>query len=328
MYLFPEMKMMGCWFHYKQAIRKKHQILGLGKLYKTGEIYADWLRKLMALPLSPRSEITSTFSVLEAQIFELCGTDKVLVDKFKKYIKKTWILGEKDLSVYSSQIATNNGCESFHKTLKSSIKVHHPNVWKFLTELSKIITDFASEYMRLENDLQITRLTKRNVIEKTKRRKEYKEKLENGTFSAEQYLNAASLTIGRKGKSIPAEYSQYTVEMDDMYSDEEESSLNDCIISCQTKEGSFALVPCGHANLCNDCGHHFLNEENACPICRTPKIRLCRYLFPIPLFGMYTITDLYFHTFAFSFHLCIFYLFSHYFFYHIVVFIQANKYIL
>ena len=158
--------MMGCWFYYTQAIWKKNQILGLGKLYKTGKIYADWLRKLMALPLLPQSEITSTFSVFEAQVFELYGTDKVLVDKFKKYIKKTWILGEKDLSVYSSQIATNNGCESFHKTLKSSIKVHHPNVWKFLTELSKIITDFASKYMRLEKDLQITRPTKRNVIKK------------------------------------------------------------------------------------------------------------------------------------------------------------------
>ena len=58
--------------------------------------------------------------------------------------------------------------------------------------------------------------------------------------------------------------------MEDMYSDGEESSPNDCIICCQTKEGSFALVPCGHANLCNNCGQHFLNEEKLCPICRTP----------------------------------------------------------
>ena len=124
--------------------------------------------------------------------------------------------------------------------------------------------------MRVENDLQITRPTKRNVIEKAKRREDYKEKLENGTFSTEQYLTDVSLTIGRKGKNIPADYSQYTVEMEDMYNDGEESSPNDCIICCQTKEGSFALVSCGHANLCNNCGQHFLNEEKPCPICRTP----------------------------------------------------------
>ena len=62
MYLFPEMKMIGCWFHFTQEILKKTQILGLGKLYKTEE-YADWLRKLMALPLLPQSEITSTFCI-------------------------------------------------------------------------------------------------------------------------------------------------------------------------------------------------------------------------------------------------------------------------
>ena len=115
MYFFPQMKMIGYWFHFTQAIWKKTQILGLGKLYKTEEIYADCFRKLMVMPLLPQSEIRITFSVLEAQVFELCGTDIELVNKFKKYIKKTWILGEKNLSVYSSQIATNNGCESFHK---------------------------------------------------------------------------------------------------------------------------------------------------------------------------------------------------------------------
>ena len=81
LYFFPQMKMIGCWFHFTQAIWKKTQILGLGKLYKTEEIYADWLRKLMVMPLLPQSEITSTFSVLEAQVFELCGTDNELVNK-------------------------------------------------------------------------------------------------------------------------------------------------------------------------------------------------------------------------------------------------------
>ena len=79
---------------------EKTQILGLGKLYKTKEIYADWLRKLMALPLLPQSEITSTLSVLEAQVFELCGTDEELVNNSRNTLKKLG-LGEKDLSVYS-----------------------------------------------------------------------------------------------------------------------------------------------------------------------------------------------------------------------------------
>ena len=233
-------------------------------------MYANWLRKLMAMPLLPQSEILNSFSVLEAQVFELRESDMGLVNKFKKYVKKTWILGEKDLSVYSAPIATNNGCESFHKCLKSSIKVHHPNVWKFLADLSKIISDFDSDYMRLENGLEISRPTKRHVIENAKRRQEFREKLEMLSISPEQYLAAVSLTIGRKGKNTSTGYSQNTIEMEDLSSDEEETSQNDCLICCQTKEGTFALVPCGHANLCNNCGQHFLNEEKPCPICRAP----------------------------------------------------------
>ena len=76
-------------------------ILGLGRLYKKEEVYANWLRKLMAMPLLPQSEIPNTFSVLEAQVF-VRESDMGLVNKFKKSVKKTWILGEKDLSVYSA----------------------------------------------------------------------------------------------------------------------------------------------------------------------------------------------------------------------------------
>ena len=58
----------------------------------------------MALPLLPETEILGILSQLE-------------------------IIGEKPLSVFSSEHATNNGAETFHKTLKSVVKVHHPNAW-------------------------------------------------------------------------------------------------------------------------------------------------------------------------------------------------------
>ena len=94
--------------------------------------------------------------------------------------------------------------------------------------------------------------------------------------------------------------------MEDMHSDEEESSPNDCIICCQTKEGSFALVPCGHADLCNNCGQHFLNEEKPCPICRTPICRtpinsIMRYLRKISLYSTILLLDFYFHIFLFMY---------------------------
>ena len=88
LHFFPEIKMVGCWFHFTQAIWKKTQILGLGRLYKKEEVYANWLRKLMAMPLLPQSEILNSFSVLEAQVFELRESDMGLVNKFKNTSKK------------------------------------------------------------------------------------------------------------------------------------------------------------------------------------------------------------------------------------------------
>ena len=40
---------------------------------------------------------------------------------------------------------------------------------------------------------------------------------------------------------------------------------NTCLICCQTMEGTFAFVPCGHANLCRYCRHTFITE-----ICTVP----------------------------------------------------------
>ena len=41
---------------------------------------------------------------------------------------------------------------------------------------------------------------------------------------------------------------------------------NTCIICCQQRQGIFALIPCGHANLCRNCGLHFIEENMRCPI--------------------------------------------------------------
>ena len=56
---FPEINIIGCWFHFTQAIWKKTQLLGLASKYKTDQVFANWLRKLMALPLLPEREIYS-----------------------------------------------------------------------------------------------------------------------------------------------------------------------------------------------------------------------------------------------------------------------------
>ena len=66
--------------------------------------------------------------------------------------------------------AVNNDAEAFHKTLKPVIIDHHPNIWKFVSDLNKVTFDFELEYQRLEQDTEITRKPKRQTLENDARR--------------------------------------------------------------------------------------------------------------------------------------------------------------
>ena len=41
------------------------------------------------------------------------------------------------------------------------------------------------------------------------------------------------------------------------------------LIFCQTKHGKYALILCGHATLCKNCGQRFIDENKPHPICRS-----------------------------------------------------------
>ena len=75
---------------------------------------------------------------MEHETFKLNEGENELIKKLKFYYKRTWIVGEKELSVFSAENATNNGAEAYHKTLKLFVKVRNPNIWKFLSDKDKI----------------------------------------------------------------------------------------------------------------------------------------------------------------------------------------------
>ena len=119
----------------------------------------------MALPLLPEDKLVGVFSILEREIFNLSEIENELIKKLKFYYQKTCIVGETVLSIFFSENATNNGAETYYKTLKLFVKVHHPNIWKFLSDLNKIILYYEIEYQRLEQGLQISRKLSKKDIE-------------------------------------------------------------------------------------------------------------------------------------------------------------------
>ena len=75
---------------------------------------------------------------------------EINLGNLKKYVKKQWILKEKYLSVFETANTTNNGSETYHKSLKSKIKTHRPNIGSLFDWLEGILSDFDLEYARLE----------------------------------------------------------------------------------------------------------------------------------------------------------------------------------
>ena len=104
--------------------------IGLGKLYKTNKVFKKWIRQLM--PFLLEEDIKPTFLAIQVQLIGLPNLELELVNTFKRYFAKRWIDGNQSLSVFYTDVMTNNGAESYHNTLRSYLKTNHPNIWKFI----------------------------------------------------------------------------------------------------------------------------------------------------------------------------------------------------
>ena len=183
MNIFPHITLVGCWFHYTKALHDKIRKLGLGKLYLTNKVFKRWVHQLMALPFLTEEEISPTFIVIHLELVGVTDLELELVSSFKKYFIKTWIDGSQSLSIFYNEVTTNNGAESYHNTRKSYIKTNHPNTWKFMSAMDKVMSDYDLEVKRLDDGLEITRLPKLKSRKNVELRTEYKTKYLNKIYS-------------------------------------------------------------------------------------------------------------------------------------------------
>lgn len=212
----------------------------------------------MSLPFLTEEDIHPTYLAINLST-ELNDHELNVVGSFKKYFLKNWIDGNESLSVFYYEFTTNNGAESYHKNLKSSIKTNHPNIWKFLSSLENIITDNDLEIRRLDNGLTITRPPKTKILLNNQRRIEYKTKYLNGIYTPIQYLMCISSTIGIENKRVLSISSEPQEEIDS--SSEEFESDSRCYVCLLQRKENFSLLHEGfaHAGFC---------ENLDCPICR------------------------------------------------------------
>ncbi|KAK3888653.1 hypothetical protein Pcinc_007378 [Petrolisthes cinctipes] len=99
------------------------------------------------------------------------------------------------LSVFNFTRGTNNDAESFHSRLRAIVRQHKPNIYTFLLHLNNLIPDAIKDIERLDADMDITRHKKEKFCRNIERRQNFKEKLQNGTYTLTQYINAVVYTF-------------------------------------------------------------------------------------------------------------------------------------
>ena len=268
-------KLQGCWFHYTQRICKMVQKCNLVNAYNNNTAFKNFLRNIMALPFLPPDTIQPIF--IEITIPDLNLSDNQVVDfgKLKRYLQRRWIyqVSSEELSIWHHGISTNNGAESYHGRLKSSIKCKQPRIWNFLETLNEIIIDMDNELARLKDGLPITRARKKKCLINDEHRSKCKEKLIEGSYSPLEYIREISHTVGSLTEiSIFDENSDEDEDEDGeiTHTDTaENSNSNLCVVCLRVRETTWIFMPCKHESCCRDCSTRIEELGQTCPICRS-----------------------------------------------------------
>ena len=128
-------EILGCWFHYTQAITRKMKSIHELALLRNNNYAAMICFKLfMNLPLLPQNKIQEGFE--EIISFQEENNFKDTFEIFNNYFVQNWL---SSLTSYENIIhRTNNVNESFNAKIKRKIG-RRPSTFKFLGKLTNLI---------------------------------------------------------------------------------------------------------------------------------------------------------------------------------------------
>jgi len=126
---------IGCYFHFKQAVLKKMKEIGIPKEQRKIAMNKG---AMDILTIIPHEEIEKKGIAFVQSHF----TNSPLWDKFWKYFRNTWLKRYKyeDWNIYGLedvQNRTNNALERFNRTLNDQFPNAHPNLLNFSETVKK-----------------------------------------------------------------------------------------------------------------------------------------------------------------------------------------------
>lgn len=149
---WPNVTIVGCRFHLRQAWYRQIQHLGLQATYKsstssTGETIISaggrWLRYVFGLTFLDPGEVHDAFVVDLLPIRPQCEK----LAKFTEYLLENYLedAGRFPPLLWACKTAslerTTNACESFHSRFNDSFYKTHPDIFSFIDKLIEFQTD-------------------------------------------------------------------------------------------------------------------------------------------------------------------------------------------
>lgn len=141
---------LGCWFHYCQALRRKTSAMStLFELIRTNEKHRHIFRKFQCLPLLPEHHIEPTFKTLAMEALKL---DKEVFAPFINYFNNEWIkiVTPHHFCVYKRDKRTTGDAESCNGRMNNLFKVHG-SFFTFCVTLQKVEVTTANELQNYVN---------------------------------------------------------------------------------------------------------------------------------------------------------------------------------
>jgi len=139
--VFPEYRIKGCSFHFRQALYRRIQLEGLAQEYENADsAIRRWLRQIMSLSALPEYAIAHIWRWLGVPpACEPSTYAKAL--NFASYVDRTWINGDFHPTLWSHYDnlgpRTTNVAEGWHNGLNSRFGMPHPSLRVFLDWLQK-----------------------------------------------------------------------------------------------------------------------------------------------------------------------------------------------
>lgn len=182
---YPNAKLYGCWFHFKQAIRKYcNRRPKLRYLLKTNQNASVIYQQLMNLPLLPEENFKAGYDSI-IQKAKQCRLFRALF-VLLKYFSSYWLAQNRrnSLSVSGLNMRTTSSLESFNSVINRTV-TQHANIFKFMDGIKLI--DFAK-------NLELVELSKDSARQPTTRKRLADQKREERIQNTTERLHRSQIT--------------------------------------------------------------------------------------------------------------------------------------